>query len=117
MVAIENRWMRKLALWLGFSCGIWWLAFAALSPATSIQTLPLALAILIATAVAWNWEALGGTLLILEGIGNLMFISSLERASLVSSILLLMTLALPPLLSGILFAVHWRRINSLKSPP
>jgi hypothetical protein len=104
--------MRTASLWLGFLCGIWWLAFAALSPATSIQTLPLAFATLIATAVAWKWEAVGGTLLILEGVGNLMYVSSLERASLTSSILLYLTLALPPLLSGILFAVHWRRVRS-----
>ena len=117
MVAIENRWMRTAALWLGISCGIWWLAFAALSPATSIQTLPLAFATLIATAVAWKWEAIGGTLLILEGVGNLMYVSSMERASLVSSILLFLTLALPPLLSGILFVIHWRRIKSSGTSP
>ncbi len=117
MVAIENRWMRKLARWLGLLCGIWWLAFTALSPAFSSQTLPFGLAILAATAVAWKWEALGGALLVLEGIGYLVFIALLERASLASSILLLLTLALPTLLSGILFIVHRRRVSSLKAPP
>ena len=115
MIAIENRWMRTTARTLGVVCSLWWLIFSVLegglSVATLMEILPFGLAILVATAVAWKWEVVGGALLILQGIGYLAFtLLVVRQASPVGLILLLLFLPLPVLLAGALFIVHWRRV-------
>ena len=61
---------------------------------------------ILSTLVAWRWEAIGGALLVLEGIAALGFIvRTFLWGSFTASTLVLMclTLGLPPLAAGVLF--------------
>jgi hypothetical protein len=66
---------------------------------------------ILSTALAWRLEAPGGTVLCVEGLIALAFVT---RAYLHANfghsswILMCLTLGLPPLTAGVLFLLHWR---------
>jgi hypothetical protein len=58
--------------------------------------------------IAWRWEAVGGGLLVLIGILIAVAYPMLfRRLSALTIFLTDLTLALPPLLAGLLFVFHW----------
>jgi len=58
--------------------------------------------------VAWRWEAVGGALLVLISVLIAVAYPILfRRLPARTIILVLLTMAGPPLLAGILFLVHW----------
>jgi len=62
--------------------------------------------------LAWRWEAIGGALLVSEGVVALAFIvTTFIAGRFTTSTLVLMsiTLALPPLAAGVLFLLCWRK--------
>jgi hypothetical protein len=66
---------------------------------------------ILSTLLAWRWEGLGGTLLVLEGLGALGFIGRAflgGRFTASTLVLMCLTLGLPPLAAGILFLICWR---------
>jgi len=72
----------------------------------------------LSTLVAWRWEGIGGTLLALEGIVALGFITgAFLWGSFTASTLVLMwlTLGFPPLAAGILFLIHWQQSAAARS--
>lgn len=64
------------------------------------------LVFLVSALIAWRWQAVGGVLLLLEGlviaVGYLLMVQH-SRFSLLTRIQVDLMLALPPLVSGILF--------------
>lgn len=68
--------------------------------------------LLVTVLLAWKWEALGGTLLAIEGIivGIGYPILTRGRFPVTTVILMLLTLALPPLAAGIMLLVDARRV-------
>ncbi len=67
---------------------------------------------LVSALVAWWWEGIGGVLLVLEGLFSSGFIgyAFFQRGMPPLTILLMsLTLALPPLVAGILFLFCWRK--------
>ena len=60
----------------------------------------------LSTLIAWRWEAIGGALLVLEGIVALGFIVRAflwESFTASTLVLMCLTLGLPPLAAGVLF--------------
>ena len=67
---------------------------------------------IISAAVAWRWERTGGALLICEGVmatGFVVYGLLADRLWPSTVLLMLLTLALPPLISGILFMICARQ--------
>lgn len=62
------------------------------------------------TLIVWRWEALGGGLLLLAGAAICVAYPLIfgQRFKWQVVFLVLLTMALPPLLAGVLFLVHWR---------
>jgi hypothetical protein len=60
--------------------------------------------------IVWRWEALGGGLLLLAGAAICVAYPLLfgPRFAWPVVAMVLLTMALPPLLAGVLFLVHWR---------
>jgi hypothetical protein len=91
--------------WFGLASGI----AEGLGPAgVLMHTVPF-LPFVLLLLVAWRWEAAGGILLVLAGL----FIAVayplvFRRMPLPTTIFVLLTMAVPPLLAGILFLAHWR---------
>ena len=114
-----TTWMRGIARGLALIWAAWWTIFGLLSGAgegvrgllaNAPNALP-GLAFLVSAAVAWKWEAVGGGLLILEGVIVLVAYPMMThgRFPLSTITLVLLTMALPPLVAGILFLAHRRR--------
>lgn len=63
------------------------------------------------TLIVWRWEALGGGLLLLAGAAICVAYPLIfgPRFAWQVVLLVLLTMALPPLLAGVMFLVHWRR--------
>ena len=67
---------------------------------------------LICVALAWRWEALGGAVLLAEGLLVFPIFMSFGRPlSLIWPVML--ALALPPLVAGLLFVGSWRKSRAL----
>ena len=65
----------------------------------------------LSTLLAWRWEAVGGALLAVEGLaatGFVLWALVVGRISASGSVLMSLTLGLPPLAAGILFLYHRR---------
>jgi hypothetical protein len=65
----------------------------------------------LSTLVAWRWEGLGGTLLVLEGLLALGFMVRTFLAGRFTAhtlVLMCLTLGLPPLAAGVLFLLDGR---------
>lgn len=73
---------------------------------------------IISALIAWRWSRVGGMILALEGFVALVFVI---RAYVVGNyepstfILMIVTLCLPPLVSGILFSMHGWQKKRLRS--
>jgi hypothetical protein len=117
------RWMRYLAvivalLWAGF-----WTFFGlasgiseGLSPVGILHhSIFPGLIFLISAIIAWRWNLVGGILLVLESL--FVFVVYPMRFMdfpLITILLVLATMALPPMIAGILFIVSYKSTKSLK---
>jgi len=111
------RWMRNIArgvalVWAGL-IAFFGLVSGATRPGligilmNSPNALP-GVGFLICVALAWRWEALGGAVLVAEGLLVLpIFMSYGRPLPLVLPVML--ALALPPLAAGLLFLGSWRK--------
>ena len=120
MTKVQYVWQRPAARVLMIIATVFWLWFgigsAYVENAGPFNWLMHVLVpggiFILSMLVAWRWEAIGGALLVLEGLAALGFIvRAFVRGSFTASTLLLMclTLGLPPLAAGILFLICWRR--------
>jgi len=93
-----------LLLWAGF-----WAFFAfAQAPPLPIAT-GAALVLFAVPLIAWRWRGPGGTVLAAEGLALLAWVTQYLRNPPPTTFLLILTLALPPLLAGILLiADAWK---------
>lgn len=109
--------MRRTGLIIGLSAAIWWLLFGIVSGndmrlgliESLLHTALPGLIFLVNMAIAWKWGFIGGALLIVEALltlGILFLISN--HCSQMNVVLVLMTMSLPLLLSGILFIISWK---------
>jgi len=124
MIKVRCTWQRLTARILMIIAIVFWLWFgigsAYVERAGPINWLMHILVpggtFILSTLVAWRWPAIGGTLLVLEGIAALGFIvRAFLQGRFTASTLTLMclTLGLPPLAAGILFL--FSRQSSLDS--
>ena len=91
--------------WFGLASGI----AEGLSPAgVLVHTAVPGLFFVLLLVVAWRWEALGGILLVLASLFMAVaYPLVFRRMPLSTTIFVLLTMAVPPLLAGILFLAHW----------
>jgi hypothetical protein len=105
------KWMRYGARGIALIWAGWWTLFGLLAgigegydlSGVFLHTLVPGLVFLAAAVIAWRWEVIGGILLLLEGSGTLImfwFARTIEGFA---------TLALPPLVAGLLFLANWMR--------
>jgi hypothetical protein len=102
-------------IWAG-----WWTFFCIASAISEgsdslagwIHTAP-GFIFLLTAVIAWRWEMVGGILLIVEAVGGMAFfgIWPFGSDSMMASLFLLLTLALPPLAAGIMLLVS-KRVTS-----
>jgi hypothetical protein len=113
-----SRWLRYSARALALIWACWWTLFGLLSGAGEgynlsgillHATVP-GLVFLAAAVIAWRWEAIGGVLLLLAGLGTLIVF---WYARTPQGFLLL---TLPPLVAGLLFLVSWLRARPPGTP-
>ena len=94
-------------IWFGLASGI----AEKLTPGgVLLHTAVPGLFFVLLLVVAWRWEAVGGALLVL--IGLLMAVAYpilFRRLPALTIFLTDLTLALPPLVAGVLFLLAWRR--------
>lgn len=112
-------WARRVALVISLAWAAWWTYFGLAS--TFGAGLPLGQALsqiavpgllfLAMALLAWRWEAIGGGLLVLVGSLILTAYPIMMMGSLPFDTILwfVMTIALPPLVAGWLFLLHWWR--------
>ena len=92
-------------IWFGFASG---LAEGLTPRGVLVHTAVPGLFFLVFVAVAWRWEAVGGALLVLVSILIAIAYPMLFRRLPALTIFLTdLTLALPPLVAGVLFLLHW----------
>jgi hypothetical protein len=113
--------MRYLARALALLWAGWWVFFGLASgigeggtPAyVLLHTAVPGLVFLISAIVAWRWEAVGGVILMLEGVLVLIgYPIVFGRFPLTTIVFVLLTMALPPLVAGFLFLADWRRLRT-----
>jgi len=120
MTKNQSTWQRSTARILMIIAIVFWLWFgigsAYVERAGPINWLMHILVpggiFILSTLVAWSWPAIGGTLLVLEGIAALGFIvRAFLQGRFTASTLTLMclTLGFPPLAAGILFLLNWHK--------
>lgn len=74
---------------------------------------------ILSAGIAWRWERIGGVVLIVEGIIAIGFLGAAltgGRSNPDALFLMLLTLALPPLLAGVLLLVCTKRGKSARDP-
>ena len=93
---------RRMALLLGFVCGVAWLAFSTASHGLSPES-AVGGGVVLFTALGLRWPRLGGSLLALTGLAFLIFFILLPggRQDWVGSLFMTLALPLPPLLAGL----------------
>lgn len=69
---------------------------------------------LASAVIAWRWEMIGGIVLMLEGLLMLIFYPAIAigRISLWGIVLVVLTMALPPLIAGFLFHLNQRNLRA-----
>lgn len=118
------RHTRTIARCLALLWASTWVFFGAsagfsegLTPAKVLlhATVP-GLIFLLTAAIAWRWEMLGAKLLLLEGLLIFAFypVITWGATSLTGVLLVIFTMALPPLLAGILLRENWHRARVLR---
>jgi hypothetical protein len=92
--------------WFGLASGI----AEGLGPAgILVHTAVPGLFFVLLLLVAWRWQAVGGILLVLASLSiAVAYPLVFRRMPLPTTIFVLLTMAVPPLLAGILFLAHWR---------
>jgi hypothetical protein len=116
---MSAEWMRYTARALVLTWAGWWMFFG-LASGTGERLSPLGVLLhaavpggifLISALIAWRWEMPGAALLIVEGLivcaGYPLMVSG--RFPLATILFVLLTMALPPVLAGLLFLAGWRR--------
>jgi hypothetical protein len=117
---VQRTWQRPTARVLMIIAIVFWLWFgigsAYVERAGPVNWLMHILVpggiFVLSTLVAWRWPAIGGTLLLLEGIAALGFIVRAflwGRFTPSTLTLMCLTLGLPPLAAGILFLLCWQK--------
>ncbi len=121
----QNVWQRRAAIILVVIAIVFWLWFGIGSAIVTQGTafdwfmhlmMPGGI-FAFSGLIAWRWNRLGGILLILEGLLALIFViiaffSGNYDPS--TFILMILTLCLPPLISGILFTIYGMQIRRSK---
>ncbi len=106
------KWMRYIARALAVAWAGWWALLSLLSLMLNFSlvwvfvAICLSLFLLVSTAIPWRWEAIGGVVLLLEG---LVFFTAQIFVGFggVPHILVVLAVGLPPLLAGFLFLASW----------
>ncbi|MFN7966834.1 MAG: hypothetical protein U0V87_14220 [Acidobacteriota bacterium] len=100
----RGRGGRRLGLVLGFVFSAVWLTFTLLSHGISWESLGESVVggvILLGTLLALRWPRIGGGVLFLAGLAFLVFVRApFERGQYLSALLMMATLALPPMIAG-----------------
>lgn len=114
-----TKWFRYSARTLGLLWTGWWTFFGlasglgeGLDPVgVVVHTTMPGLIFLVTVIVAWRWEAIGSILLILEGVLVALAypVMTSGRMPVATIVFVLLTMALPPLVSGVLWLASWRR--------
>jgi hypothetical protein len=115
----ETKWMRDIARILALVWAGWWTFFGlasglgeGLDPSgVAIHIAMPGLIFLIVALIAWRWEAIGGILLGLVGLIVLIAYPATTYGRLPPATIsfAVLTMALPPLVAGMLFFEGWRR--------
>ncbi len=119
---LETRLMyvRRIAHALMILWTSWWIFFGFSSGLSEGMTpsgvllhgaLP-GLIFLITTIIVWRWETFGGKLLLYEGVLILAIFPAIAAGSISFSgiLFVILTMALPPLLAGILLRTNWQKL-------
>lgn len=113
-----TRRMRYVARALALVWAGWWVFFAVatllgepFSPTGLLIGTGFSLIFLGSAIIPWRWEAIGGIVLMVEGLAVLIGypVMAQGRFPLSTIILMLLTMALPPLVAGLLFLASRRR--------
>jgi hypothetical protein len=119
----QKVWYRRAAAILVVIAVVFWLWFgigsAAVTQGTAFDWFMYLMMpggiFIISAIIAWQWSRVGGVMLTLEGFLALVFVIRayvLGNYDVSTFILMILTLCMPPLISGILFAIHgWRKRN------
>lgn len=118
MNEVYRKWVKRVARILAVVWAGWWVLFGlfsgiseGLSPVeTLINTAVPGLIFLAIVLIAWKWQDLGGVLLLLAGMFVLVLypILTYARLSPGSVLAVLATMALPPIVAGVLCLACWR---------
>ena len=109
--------LRVIAGSLAMAWACWWIFFAVATSlpggigAAVVPGLIACVVLLGSVAVAWNWEPIGGTLLILEGLTIVGAYTTgfLHNNSPSTMAVVLIMAAMPPIVAGVLFHISWLR--------
>lgn len=111
---MHGKWMRRCALTLGllWACGwVFFEAAEAMGSGVFGQAILFAVVMLGVIATAWRWNAIGGALLIVEGIAAIAFFAPMWLHNFEAwQILGLFTMMpAPPIVAGalLLMSKHW----------
>jgi hypothetical protein len=111
---MPGKWMRGCALVLGLLWACWWVFFEAAEAMGSGvfgQAIIFAVVMLGIIAVAWKWNAIGGALLIAEGIAAIAFFAPmwLHNFGTWQIVGLFAMMPAPPIVAGVLLLMskHW----------
>jgi len=126
MVAIKGnrqKWLRRIGLIIGLLVAVWWVSFGIVLGIdvgldfleTLLHTALPGLIVLVSIAIARKWEPVGGVLLIVEGlIVSIAYSVIFGHCPQMNVVLVIFTMSLPLLASGVLFILSWR--ESRKPP-
>lgn len=111
--------VRWVALGLALAWSLFWTLFGLLSGigegigfiGTVIHAAVPGLIFLFAVVISWRWTIVGSILLLIEGLIVLIGypVMTFDRISIATIIFILFTMALPPLVAGVLLVLHWQK--------
>ncbi|MBI4428573.1 MAG: hypothetical protein HY562_05590 [Ignavibacteriales bacterium] len=116
------HWLRLFAKALALLWGFFWALFGLLSAlgeeldflATFMHILVPGFAFLLTALVAFRFEKAGGIALMLEGFIVAIVYPMIFRGMASSTVVfVLLTMALPPIISGVLFVLDWKKFHLL----
>ena len=109
--------MTKSRLCAGALLGLWaawWAFFAFAQRPTLVITAGVAMVLFAIPLLAWSWRGVGGAILVAEGLALLAWVTfTLHKNPPATTMFLVLTLVLPPLLSGILLLAEGGRRRAL----
>ena len=116
----QIHWMRLFARILATAWGTFWALFGLLSALgeelgllnTVLHLLGPGLVFLASAFAAWRYEKVGGIILTIEGIVVAIIYPLIFHGLAISTIrFVLLTMALPPVISGALFLMDWKKFH------